>query len=58
MDLPIHVEYLLVKLKLHSTENPIYAFSDMKLHGLVPNSYIHVICERFIDFQDSHAAAK
>jgi hypothetical protein len=33
---------LLVKLKLHSTENPIYVFSDMKLYGLVSNSYIHV----------------
>jgi hypothetical protein len=26
----------------HSTENPIYVFSEMKLRGLVPNSYIHV----------------
>jgi hypothetical protein len=27
---------------MHCTENPIYAFPEMKLRGLVPNSYIHV----------------
>ena len=27
---------------LHCTENPIYVFLEMKLRGLVPNSYIHV----------------
>jgi hypothetical protein len=28
------------------TENPIYVFSEMKLRGLVPNSYIHVsVCD-------------
>jgi hypothetical protein len=27
---------------LHCIENPIYVFPEMKLHGLVPNSYIHV----------------
>jgi hypothetical protein len=27
---------------LHCTENPIYVFSEMKLRGLVPNSYIHI----------------
>jgi hypothetical protein len=26
----------------HCTENPINVFSEMKLRGLVPNSYIHV----------------
>ncbi len=28
--------------KLCSTENPIYVFPKMKMHGLVPNFYIHV----------------
>jgi hypothetical protein len=27
---------------LHCIKNPIYVFSEMKLSGLVPNSYIHV----------------
>jgi hypothetical protein len=27
---------------LHWTENPIYLFPEKKLHGLVPNSYIHI----------------
>jgi hypothetical protein len=27
---------------IHCTENPIYVFPDMKLRGLIPNSYIHV----------------
>jgi hypothetical protein len=26
----------------HCTENPIYVFPEMKLHGLVPSSYSHV----------------
>jgi hypothetical protein len=26
----------------HCTENPIYVFPEMKLRGLIPNSYIHV----------------
>jgi hypothetical protein len=26
----------------HCTENPIYVFSEMKLCGLILNSYIHV----------------
>ncbi len=26
----------------HCTKNPIYVFPEMKLHGLVPNSSIHV----------------
>jgi hypothetical protein len=29
-------------IDIHCTENPIYAFSEMKLHGLIPNSYIQV----------------
>jgi hypothetical protein len=29
------------KLK-HCTKNPIYVFPEMKLRGLVPNSYVHV----------------
>ncbi len=33
---------------LHCTENPIYVFPEMKLHGLVPN-FLHLcICELFI----------
>ncbi len=27
---------------VHCTENPIYVFPDMKLLGLIPNSYIYV----------------
>jgi hypothetical protein len=30
------------KFLMHCTENPIYVFPDMKLCGLVPNSYIHI----------------
>jgi hypothetical protein len=26
----------------HCKEDPIYVFPEMKLRGLVPNSYIHV----------------
>jgi hypothetical protein len=29
-------------LAIHCTENPVYAFPEMKLCGLVLNSYIHV----------------
>jgi hypothetical protein len=29
-------------LVTHCTKNPIYVFPGMKLHGLAPNSYIHV----------------
>ena len=44
-------EHLIVKFplplditwSLHCNENPIYVFPEMKLHGLVPNSYIHVL---------------
>ena len=28
--------------QVHCTENPIYLFAEMKLRGLVPNSYIHL----------------
>ncbi len=28
---------------VHCTENPIYVFPEMKLRGLVPNSYIHAV---------------
>jgi hypothetical protein len=28
--------------KVHCKEDPIYVFTEMKLRGLVPNSYIHV----------------
>jgi hypothetical protein len=31
-----------ILFSIHSTENPIYVFPEMKLRGLVPNSYIHV----------------
>jgi hypothetical protein len=27
---------------LHCTENSIYVFPEMKLHRIIPNSYIHV----------------
>jgi hypothetical protein len=27
---------------LHCSENTIYVFPEMELHGLLPNSYIHV----------------
>ncbi len=27
------------KVYLHCSENPIYIFAEMKLRGLVPNSY-------------------
>jgi hypothetical protein len=30
----------------HCTENPIYVFPEVKLRGLVPNSYIHVSCRQ------------
>jgi hypothetical protein len=34
-----HIKY---RFWTHCTENPIYVFPEMKLRGLVPNSYIHV----------------
>ncbi len=27
---------------LHCTKNPIYVFPEMKLHGLIPNTFIYV----------------
>jgi hypothetical protein len=33
---------ILKKNVLHCTENQIYVFPEVKLRGLVPNSYIHV----------------
>jgi hypothetical protein len=32
---------VLIKDELHCTENLICVFPEMKLRGLVPNSYIH-----------------
>jgi hypothetical protein len=32
---------------VHCTENPIYVFPEMKLRGVVPNSYIHVSVSDF-----------
>jgi hypothetical protein len=52
----------LVISKTHFTENPVYVFPEMKLHGHIPNSHIHVyICERFKHshgWSDYYAAAK
>ncbi len=40
---PAFLLYLLASVFLpHCNENPIYVFPEMKLRGLVPNSYIHV----------------
>ncbi len=37
------IAFELIKLLIpHCTENPICIFPEMKLRGLVPNSYIHV----------------
>jgi hypothetical protein len=43
---------------VHCTENPTYVFPEMKLRGLVPNSYLHVSVSYFY-FQDrsAHLAA-
>ncbi len=30
------------KPRVHCTKNPIYVFPEMKLRGLVPNSYIYL----------------
>jgi hypothetical protein len=30
------------EILLRGTENPVYVFPEMKLRGLLPNSYIHV----------------
>ncbi len=38
----------------HPTESPIYAFPEMKLRGLIPNSYIHVsVSDLYISTLDS-----
>ncbi len=29
------------QIVMHCTENLIYVFPEVKLHGLIPNSYIH-----------------
>jgi hypothetical protein len=29
-------------IDIHCTENPIFVFPELKLHGRIPNSYIHV----------------
>jgi hypothetical protein len=42
MGLPRKILYLRFPRGIHCTENPIYVFPEMKLRGLVPNSYIHV----------------
>jgi hypothetical protein len=41
----ISVDYL--KATPYCNENPIYAFPEMKLRGLIPNSYI---LERFWEY--------
>ncbi len=48
-----HVTALALAVR-HSTlnRNPIYVFPKMKLRGLVPNSCISSICERFVYSQD------
>jgi hypothetical protein len=33
----------------HCTKNPIYVFSEMKLRGLVPNTYIKL--QRFLNLR-------
>ncbi len=38
---------VVLNLALHCTLNPIYVFPEMKLHGLVPKSYIHVSVSDF-----------
>jgi hypothetical protein len=36
-------------LTVHCTENPIYVFPEMKLHGLILNFHIHVsVCILYI----------
>jgi hypothetical protein len=41
---------------LHCIENPIYVFPEMKLRGLVPNSYNHVsVSDLYIYSQDLSA---
>jgi hypothetical protein len=42
----------------HCTENRNYVLPEMKLHGLVPNSYIHVSVSWFITSRNYLATAK
>ncbi len=37
----VRITFTNVTLFPHCTVNPIYAFSEIKLRGIVPNSYIH-----------------
>ncbi len=41
--LSMHYKMLLAWYIQHCTKNPIYAFPEMKLRGLVSNSYIHAV---------------
>ncbi len=48
IDLPILlVRHGLLNCKVHCTENPIFVFPEMKMRGLIPNSYIHVSVSDF-----------
>jgi hypothetical protein len=38
---------------IHYTEDPIYVFPDMKLRGVIPNSYSHVSVSNFCVFPGS-----
>jgi hypothetical protein len=41
---------------LHCTQNPIYVYPEMKLRGLVPNSYIYLsVSDLYIYSQDRSA---
>jgi hypothetical protein len=39
---PIKISSKIFLYILHCTENPSYVLQEMKLRGLIPNSYIHV----------------
>jgi hypothetical protein len=39
----------------HCTKNAIYVFPELKLHGLVPSSYVHVSVSDFYVFPDTSA---
>ncbi len=50
--------FLTLWFMLYCTENPTYVFPEMKLRGLITNSYFHIF-ERFVYiFPASFAAAK
>jgi hypothetical protein len=36
------IKNIKISRRLHCADNPIYVFPEMKLHGLIHNSYIHV----------------